>query len=74
MQARIHTCIFKLLSCFVEKPGLEEPLIRKSYGNFTLVEMQIMESKADLMLFLAKQALLSERMMAFEIWVMSEGT
>ena len=70
MQARIHTCIFKLLSCFVEKPGLEEPLIRKSYGNFTLVEMQIM----DLMLFLAKQALLSEGMMAFEIWVMSEGT
>lgn len=35
--------------------------------------MPIMESKAGLMLFLAKQALLSERMMAFETCVMSEG-
>ena len=32
-----------------------------------------MESKAGIMLFLAKQALLSERMMAFETCVMSEG-
>ena len=47
--------------------------MRKKRGNFTLAEMPIMESKAGIMLFLAKQALLSERMMAFETCVMSEG-